>query len=593
MSRAKAKARARTKAESTAKAKAESTLKAVAVPPESNPGVQVLLFAAGILIYLSFGYTEMAGSDLWWHLAAGRELFQTGTPFMLDDWSYSAHGHDWLNHEWFSDVIFWAWSSAFGMATLVYWKWLVIVATFCVLQWTLRRQSGNGFAALVCAVLAAAIAAPFLDIRPHLYSTLMYCVLLCLLLGREPRRLVLAPLFFLWVNLHGGFFFGLMALGVLVFPWRDFSIPRLRAAVLTGLVCVAAAALNPSGFKTFLYPLIYAFDTSSPYRGLGEWLSPFQSGGIRSPLFFIAMWAPALALLYAFPAVRRRTGVPWEAMVLTGLTLAMALTSRRFISIFGISLALLLAPLLGLLFEQVRHKALQYAFALAAIGFGVLRLWPYPLQAAPAFHYLTAEYSYPEDTVSFALANKLHGNVFAFYNWGGYLHLRTDGQLKVYIDGRADTLYGAHEYQLYMGVLRGAQGWVDAVEGTGAEFMLWPTGQRNGMQMQQELLATGRWELLYQDSVSWLAVRKGVALPQLLVPSPPSPLRDMSEAMKATREGKVELALVYTRHVREQIPWQKTACQVQVNLLRYQKKDEEAGAVLRECQGWFPSGFVR
>ena len=33
--------------------------------------------AVGAVVFLSYGYTEMAGSDLWWHLAAGREMLES------------------------------------------------------------------------------------------------------------------------------------------------------------------------------------------------------------------------------------------------------------------------------------------------------------------------------------------------------------------------------------------------------------------------------------------------------------------------------------------------------------------------------------
>ena len=52
---------------------------------------------AGSVLYLSFGFTEMMGSDMWWHLAAGRELVQTGTLWMVDAWSFTSHGEDWLS----------------------------------------------------------------------------------------------------------------------------------------------------------------------------------------------------------------------------------------------------------------------------------------------------------------------------------------------------------------------------------------------------------------------------------------------------------------------------------------------------------------
>ncbi len=564
--------------------------------PPSAPGINplhILLFAAGALLYLSFSYTEMMGSDLWWHLAAGRELFQTGTPWMVDDWSYSAHGDDWLNHEWFSDVIFHAWSSTFGMPSLVYWKWLVVIGAYLTLQWTLLRENGNPFAALLCAGIAIALGAPFIDVRPHLYTLLLYAVLLFLLLGQQPRRWVLAPLFLLWVNLHGGFFFGLMALSILVFPWRNFSLDRFRGAVITCLICLAAAALNPSGFETFLYPLIYAFDTSSPFRELGEWHSPFRPGGIRSPLFFYAMWLPGLAVLYALPRVRKFTGVPWEGLVLTALTLAMALTSRRFIPIFGISLAVMLAPLASLAFAHLSNRAAQYGLAVLALALAGWRMAPYPLRAAPAFHYLTAEYSYPADTVGFMQANELEGKVFALYNWGGYLHLRTDGALKVFIDGRADTLYSADDYRRYVGIMSLRPGWIEAIEATGAEYVLWPEGQRNGDAMLRALQASGRWRLLYKDSVSWLASRSDLSLPSRARRSPATAERDLSIAMSFARKNQAGKALEYAEKTREQKPWQKMACQLQLNLLRHFGRDEEASRVLKECLAQFPTRMLR
>ena len=560
---------------------------------DSRPLVALLFFAGGLL-FLSFGYTEMAGSDLWWHIAAGRELAQTGSPWMVDDWSYTAHGQDWLNHEWLADIVYYQWVSLFGLSSLVYWKWLLIVATFASLQLLIYRQTRCALAAFVCAGMAVAVAAPFLDIRPHLYTLLLFCLLLLLVYQRDCSRWLLALLFLVWVNLHGGFFFGLMALGIVLFPWRDFSLPRLRVAAITGALCVTACVLNPSGLETLVFPLVYAFDSSSPYRELGEWHSPFREGGIRSPLFFYVMWLPPLALLYALKKVRKSTGIPWEALMLTALTLAMALTSRRFIPLFGISLALLLAPLVAQLVSQMKQPALKYGLAAVALLVACVRLLPYPLQSAPAFHYLTAEYSYPEDMVNFMLANNFRGRVFALYNWGGYLHLRTDGDLKVFIDGRADTVYGPEVYHNYMGVLQGRPGWVDAVEASGADFMLWPYDQRNGQRLLEDLRATGRWRAVYQDSVSWLAARTSVELPaegpQF---PPPSAIGEMTRATVFARNGKAGEAMMAVRRVRETLPWQKNACQLEINLHRLRNDALSAQAVLDECLGYFPSKLLR
>jgi len=553
----------------------------------------LLLFLAGLLFYLSFGYTEMAGSDMWWHVAAGRELLQTGTLWMVDDWSYTAAGSDWLNHEWLSDIIYYTWVSLWGVESLVYWKWLVVVTTFLLLQAALARISGNGFAGLVCAVLAAAIAAPFIDVRPHLYTLLNFCLLLFLLLGRRANPWLLVPLFVVWVNLHGGFFFGLMALGILLFPWRDLRLESLRFAAFVGLACVLAAALNPSGVGTFLYPLKYAFDDTSPFRQLAEWQPPDKPGGIRSPLFFVFRWAPAVALLYLLPPVRRRVAIPWEGIALTALTLAMAMTSRRFIPLFAISLAVLLAPLVGLLLAFLRNRLAGLGLATALLLAAAWRVLPYPLQAAPAFHYLVAEYSYPVDLVNFMQVNGLRGNVFAYYNWGGYLHWRTDGALKVYIDGRADTLYSADIYNSYVKVMRSVPGWIQRVEASGAGYMLWPHLRADGHRKLDQLLRTGRWRLLYRDGRGWLAARRGTPVPDQLRDTPDSAWREMSLARAALDVRDTARAVLHARAARATMPWHQRACRLLIGVALQEGREQDARDVLADCLVYFPSRSLR
>ena len=552
----------------------------------------LLWAAAGGLIYLSFGYTEMAGSDLWWHLAAGREILEAGSIWLHDTWSYSAAGQPWNNHEWLADIVYYLWASVFGTYSLVYWKWLVVIATFLVLQRTLYRVCGDQFSSLVMAALAVAIAAPFIDVRPHLYSLLGVSILLWMTLGRQSHLWALAALFLVWANLHGGFVFGLMALAILVFPWRELNLPALYRAMRIVLVCTLVCLLNPDGINVFLLPLTYAFDSSSPYRQLGEWLSPFRPGGIVSPLFVYFMWAPVLAVCYLLPVVRKRTGVPWEGLALTALTLAMSLTSRRFIPLFGMSLAVMLAPLMALGCRKLQLDRFSPVLAVLALLFAIYRLLPYPLQAPPAFHYLTAEYSYPVDLMNFVEVNGIEGDVYAYYNWGGYLHWRTGGSLRVFIDGRANTIFDADTYNDYVAVLTSAPDWIRRIENSGAAFVLWPHFQNDGQQKLHDLLQTGRWRPVYRDSVGWLLSRSTVSLPEELVDAPDTPWRDLKTGQLSAWGGKMGPAIEYGVRVRETMPWNKGACDLLITALREEGRQDEADAVLRDCRGYFPSNYL-
>jgi len=581
----------------------------------------LLLYLAGGIWFWSYGFTIMRGSDLWWHLASGRWMWEHRAVPSSDPWSFTHQGKPWMHHEWLTDVIYHAWSEALGMETLVFWKWGVIIATFLLLMWTLHRLTRSPFAAFAAALFALAVAAPFLDIRPHIYSLLGFAALLRLTLGqpRAPRWLPL--LFLVWVNLHGGFFFGLMALAIYLaaaalFPsallgetaaWpKDEEEPRRRWIILgvLGLVCVAICLANPHGIEPFAYPLRYAFSTTSPYRSLGEWHPPFQPGGIQAPLFRYALGVAGLGLAGVLVSGhwRRNKRETAAALVLSLLTVAMALKSRRFIPLFAMSSSLLVAPMLAWLLRVgadwlrdsvkrpgvVRSVALGAA-TLALVG-GVFVLGRYPLSTR-AFLYLTAEDTFPVETIDFIRLNGIGGNTFAYYNWGGYIHLHTDGQIQVYIDGRADTIFDDVTYKRYVTALSGGPASVDVVEGSGADWVLWP---KNRSRMPKALFRTKRWRILFEDAVSVLLQRVEATVPPNLSETPDSPYKQLRQAEKAMRSRDPATAEQHAARALEQMPHLGAACYMMAQSQAIQQKLDAAAATVERCNDIFPdAGRVR
>ncbi|MBN7796442.1 hypothetical protein [Parahaliea mediterranea] len=565
----------------------------VAIAHRRGDVVEALCWTlAGAVLFLSFGYTEMMGSDLWWHLAGGREILDQGSLWLRDTWSYTAAGERWRNHEWLSDLLFYGWQQAFGTASLVYWKWLVMLACYGGLQALLYRLSGSHPAALLLALLALAVAAPFIDMRPHLYSLLCTVVLLHLGLNRAPLW-QFALLFLLWVNLHGGFIFGLLVLPLVLFPFDRPSWAALRRTVCYGLGCVAACLVNPDGVKVVLMPLTYALQADSPFRQIAEWLPPWLPGGIRSPLFFwLLPLLPAALLAYWLPPVRRQLSLPWWSLLLCLLTLAMALTSRRFIPLFGIGLAVFAAPVFGVGLHGLGGRRFLW-LAAAVLVAGLLRLWPYPLASAPAYHYLTAEYTYPHRAVDVMLANDLRGRVFAYYNWGGYLHWRSDGDLAVYIDGRANTLYDDATYLNYVRILSGAPGWLGRVEGSGADFFLWPANRGDTAARIRAMLATGRWRVVHRGATAVLLARLRQEVPKPLAPGPDNVWRRVDRAGLDLAAGNAVAAAEMAAAILETVPYQRDACNVRGAALRRLGEEQAAREAMRACRRQFPSVYLR
>ena len=70
----------------------------------------------------------------------------------------------------------------------------------------------------------------------------------------------------------------------------------------------------------------------------------------------------------------------------------------------------------------------------------------------------------------------IEGKVFNFYNWGGYIDLRTQGRLQVFIDGRAGTVFDTKTYRQYQRVASLHDGWQDMIWDSGADFVKTSTG---------------------------------------------------------------------------------------------------------------------
>ncbi len=512
----------------------------------ADRAVTVGWYVAAALGFWSFGFTLMRGSDLWWHLAGGRWMVQHGTLWVPDPFSYSAPGQRWINDAWLSDVLLYLWSAAFGVASLAYWKWIVVVATWLLLFRLACRLGADRLAAWAATTFGLAVAAPFLDVRPQLYSFLCWVIVLDATLGRERAPVWLPAVYLLWVNLHASFVLGMLSLPFVLLPSLLDARERTRAVAL-GAACLGVGFLNPMGADVVLRPLRYFIDPTSPFRTLGEWLPPFQRGGIHSWLYPYGLWAFGFATL-AVIADRRRRGDPrcWALIGLGAMTLAMSLASRRFVPTFALGATPVMALALARWVSPLLAWIPSPVAALGAGALAVVWLAPYPL-GARAFHYLVADYEFPGETLEFAAVNHLVGNVFNYYNWGGYVQYRSDGRLKVFVDGRSETVYSDDIFRRYLSVLNQVPGWTAVVEQSGADYVLWPVTQAD---VATQLIGSGGWRSLYRDHVSFLLVRRDVALPDPLVETPESPRRwlklgidEMRAGDFASAEGHFERAL--------------------------------------------------
>jgi len=250
--------------------------------------------------------------DLWWHLAAGRYIVQTHSIPHHDVFSYTATDHKWITHEWLTEVGMFGLYRLGGNAALILATCIIVTLTFFIVYIQCSARPHLAVFAVLFGALASAITwGP----RPQMLNMLMTAFLFYLLhqLRQEKRPVwwALPALIAVWANLHSGYFLAYVVIGTVLISdvlanFLDYrtsaTLDRngLQKLSLVFVACIAAAGLNPNGFKILWYP--------------------FETLGSQAMREYIQEWAP--------PAFNRPEYWPIVALLFVGM-LALILSRRQ------------------------------------------------------------------------------------------------------------------------------------------------------------------------------------------------------------------------------------------------------------------------
>jgi hypothetical protein len=236
-----------------------------------------------------------AQNDTWWHLRTGQEMWTRRFVMLSDEFSFTAAGGPWWNHEWLSDLVFYAMYRMGGLPALTAFC-AAIVTGAVALAWRLMPIPSTDRVLIIGFTLVSFV--PVWAIRPHVF-TLLFLVLLVHLARRE-QYWIIPPLFALWANLHGGVSLGLVALaGLIVGHVYASGTARLKSFVVVAVLSVGATFVTPLGWH--LWSMILETLTKSAANEIMEWQPPRFIDGA----YFI-LWPTAIALLLSTLWLHRR-----------------------------------------------------------------------------------------------------------------------------------------------------------------------------------------------------------------------------------------------------------------------------------------------
>ena len=506
------------------------------------PSLSDLAFLTPILVL--FWCTTGVGwlltdSDTGWHIRAGEWILKTARVPATDLFSFTKAGQPWFAWEWLSDVLMAVIHRNFGLAGIVLASLLLLGATsVCVYRSTLE-ESGHRVIAIALAGLVMAASTIHWLARPHLVTPL-FAVVFCWVLSRgekgannEGFLLVLPLLTILWVNLHGGFFVGIVllttyAIGAaaeeLVHGARHTAWVRARKYLLTVGACAITSLVNPYGYRLHVHVVQYL--GASFYF---ERISEFQSIDFHS--FTAAYFETLVVLAIAAAAWHLVAGRLIHVLLLLSWS-HLALFSARNIPIF----AVVAAPGIGLAVREWLEYAGsrwplewpgKFSASLAELEAGLRsianihrrRHWHFVpclgvlvlalLLTRPgrvkALHPEFDRNRFPVEAATFLSQKKSEPppiRLYSSWQWGGYLIYRLWPSFSVFGDGRTD-FYGPAFVEQGLRAWDACPDWANIFERYRVNAALLPVDSALATVLRERR----DWKPVYQDRTAVLFER--------------------------------------------------------------------------------------
>ncbi|MGH9939985.1 MAG: hypothetical protein ACREAM_27400 [Blastocatellia bacterium] len=513
-------------------------------------GSYCLLLALFLLVNNS--WRLLIDSDTGWHIRAGELILETRAAPQRDPFSHTMAGREWFAWEWLTDSGMAVLHRYWGLAGVVAAAALVLLASYAALYWMMTRWGADAIVAFAVTIFAAMCGIVHWLARPHVISIVLMTVWYVAVEdfrrshnrgdkeGGRGRWIFFLPLLIaLWANLHGAFVATFPVLAVYAIgEWAEFAsrgewwsarLRRvLRTYVVVGALSAVAAIATPYGVRLYGHLWRYLTDTK-----LLSTISEFQSPNFHTldgKLIEILLLLGAIA---AANAIRRRRFVEVGLFVLWG---HMTLRSERHVTLAVV----MLAPIIA---EQFSALISEFVDRLVAGGAGVAKAvraardWYRELMgidrqltgafvSAAVFVFVIAATGagltggvlpthfnpnrFPSAAADFILRTnpegQFHGNLYSSDQFGGYLIYRLYPRFKVFVDGRSDFYRQGSVLDDYDKIATVKPQWSELLDKYDISWMT----LRRDEPLALIALASGRWQSVYEDSLTQILIRKSV-----------------------------------------------------------------------------------
>jgi hypothetical protein len=477
-----------------------------------------LLVVAAFVVILCVIVRRGGDPDIFWHLATGQWMVDHHQIVSHDLFTFTVAGKQWIDPEYTTEVIAYLVFKLGGLTLVSLAFGAVTFVGFLLIWRRVRLENANPVIAAIVIGVAGLAGAAVWGPRPQMITFAFTCLELLWLdryLRGKSRAIYWLPLVMIaWANLHGGFIFGLVPVGVAAFVeavhWirradGDEHRRRSRNLVLVFAACVVAALVNPYGIHLYGYVIQPQF-SAVQQNFIAEWQSPnfhvLEERGFE-----------AMLLLVPIAFVLRRPSL-WD-VCLTLVVSYLALSAVRHAALFVAAETPLLIWSFSAGWERVAPAARvrewvaprardMLAGAVAILVIAMLGTG-YFVRSTLSNQARATAANFPVGASDWLAAHPTVGTrMFDQYGWGGYLISRfyPDPNRRVFSFGEA-TLLGTDVMQQVSDVETGNADWQQIFAKWGIDYVIDVPGAPAVLALEVD----AQWTKVYDDGFAVIMVK--------------------------------------------------------------------------------------
>jgi hypothetical protein len=322
-----------------------------------------------MVVLAAVACTVPAQADTFYHLRAGREMWESGRLLERELFSHVTYGQPHPNHWWLSQLAFYGLLSLGGPFFLTLaagaFAWAAVVGA-----WRLTRGSSPETRLLLLLVLALCL--PAWSVRPQVFSLVF--MLLTIRIVLADRLEWLLPLIVIWANVHAVVVLGVAVAFVPLAEAVLWSHGRIRRTAAIAIASAAAPMISPLGIH--YWPYVIKVVREARELGIHEYRSAFGLD-VESVGLWLVVATTAALTVRAWPVLPRRDFRDRELLLASAVLAAAAILSLRNAAYF----ALAVVPTLARLIPRVRSPkdrpapAVAVALIVLTIAAGAVGIW--------------------------------------------------------------------------------------------------------------------------------------------------------------------------------------------------------------------------